>query len=577
MALAATPARAADDVVLKRFKSGAGPDAVGMVDPSEDTELAGPQALYAGDNGELLLLDQINGRVLRFDPKHPAAATQSLALPQDLSPSDLIVHDRDIVVWDGAAHTLQPTGQEDAPERGLEELPTRGAEDESVRSTFAQMGSQAPDSNTDLVDENSRGVSIAAAPPARQIVASHGAGTVVATVVRNKNGSDVTIGVRSREHADAIAVLHLQVRDRLGTIELLDIDKHGRMFVLAEDIPQESRHRASAFVARFAANGKMEGVYELPLADSVALSRRFVTVSEDGDVYYLRMRRAEAVVLGVGFRPLHDDALVDTRARTESHTNTTPRRKGVAIAAGQPLTRQRIIATAFAFEGARWHLTPSAYGDDPDTACAGIHRIRRPAYLNGALGHEVRGIPYCWGCQGSLTEILTEIDRGELAGNVCTHNTPRSGVVGVDCSAFVSAVWGLQTHFSTAAIPSISTPLSNVWDLQPGDALNKPGSHVMLFLRFTPDRKAEVMEAAPGACNGRVCRNIYPLSSLLARGFEPVRYRAVASDNMASVSAANHQDADDMSKQGQDMSRPRHARHRRHGGTHGKKSLRTSR
>jgi hypothetical protein len=52
----------------------------------------------------------------------------------------------------------------------------------------------------------------------------------------------------------------------------------------------------------------------------------------------------------------------------------------------------------------------------------------------------------------------------------------------------------------------------------------------MLFLRFTPDRKAEVMEASPGACNGRVCRNVYPLASLLARGYAPVRFRALVND-----------------------------------------------
>ena len=52
----------------------------------------------------------------------------------------------------------------------------------------------------------------------------------------------------------------------------------------------------------------------------------------------------------------------------------------------------------------------------------------------------------------------------------------------------------------------------------------------MLFLRFTPDRKVEVMEASPGACNGKVCRNVYPLASLLARGYSPVRFRALAND-----------------------------------------------
>src|SRR5437660_384176 len=67
---------------------------------------------------------------------------------------------------------------------------------------------------------------------------------------------------------------------------------------------------------------------------------------------------------------------------------------------------------------------------------------------------------------------------------------------------------------------------------RPGDALNKPGSHVMLFLRFTPDRKAEVMESSTGGCNGRVCRNVYPLAALLARGYQPVRYKALADDTM---------------------------------------------
>jgi hypothetical protein len=54
----------------------------------------------------------------------------------------------------------------------------------------------------------------------------------------------------------------------------------------------------------------------------------------------------------------------------------------------------------------------------------------------------------------------------------------------------------------------------------------------MLFLRFTADRMAEVIESS-GACNGRVCRNTYPLSSLLARGYIPVRFRALANDASA--------------------------------------------
>jgi hypothetical protein len=49
------------------------------------------------------------------------------------------------------------------------------------------------------------------------------------------------------------------------------------------------------------------------------------------------------------------------------------------------------------------------------------------------------------------------------------------------------------------------------------------------------------MEASPGSCNGRVCRNVYPLASILARGYAPVRYRALANDAVAKVSFPGEQ------------------------------------
>src|SRR6476661_4177439 len=79
--LACSPSFAADSV-LRRFGSGLGVDSVGMVDASEDIEVAGPQAIYAGDGGEVFLLDQVNGRVLGFDPKQSNTPTRSFQLPR---------------------------------------------------------------------------------------------------------------------------------------------------------------------------------------------------------------------------------------------------------------------------------------------------------------------------------------------------------------------------------------------------------------------------------------------------------------------------------------------------------------
>ena len=122
-------AAGADNSVLKRFLGGIGPDAVGMVDAREDTEVAGPQAIYAGEGDEVYLLDQVNGRVLGFNPKRADGATRSFQLPAELQPTDLIVRRGQIMVWDGDIHVLRPTGPDDAPTRGLEIVSTRAADD----------------------------------------------------------------------------------------------------------------------------------------------------------------------------------------------------------------------------------------------------------------------------------------------------------------------------------------------------------------------------------------------------------------------------------------------------------------
>lgn len=519
----------AADVVVKRFVGGSGQNAVGIIEASVDTEIDGPQALTTDEKGDVYLLDQVNGRIVRFNPKTPSNEPDLLAFPDQLRPSDLIVRKSDILVWDGAVHTLQsPNSNDNTSFRGLEEVSSRAADDETVASAFAQMGSLHPGDATELLDENTRAAAIARPRQRpRQYVASRGAGSVVVDVISQGDESAARIEVRRQGEATAVpmARLDIKVRDRLGAVEFLEIDHSGRMFLFAENIPV-SGGTAGAFVTQYSPAGVLQGIYELPLSN-VPLSRRFVTVSGDGDVYFLRTQSNGVDVLGLGFRTV-SGKVIDIRLGSPP---SAPSAHG-PVAAVRPLTRQRVIETAFAFEGIQWTVNAGAYGSDPDTVCTGYGgRIRRPSYLYGKLGQQVRGIPYCWGCFGSFEQIRGKIERGVLAGNVCTRNAPRSDTAGVDCSAFVSAAWGLASHFTTQAIPAIAKPIDPS-DLRPGDALNRPGSHVMLFLRFTSDRMAEVIESS-GACNGRVCRNVYPLSSLLARGYVPVRFRALAGDTSA--------------------------------------------
>ena len=538
LTIAAGESAAADNTVVKRFSNGSTRNSVGIVDASEDAPQDGPQAIYAADDGSLYLLVQVNGRILRFDARTPGAPVQSLELPEQIRPTDMVVRRGSVYVWDGAPQALLPTGRDDAPVRGLTRTRSTEAPDDFTLSAFAQMGSQALDSPAELLGEQTRAIT-AGRKPARQFIASRGRGSITADVTTGDKPNSAQVDVREQASNTEIAKLRLRVRDRIGVVEFLEIDNSGRMFVLTENIPDSSKRAAAAFVVRFSPQGVQESVYDIPLQESVALSRRFIAISPDGDVYFLRSRKSEVDVVGVGSRTVRSTAVIDNPSLPRLADNEARIAGKGPLAAVRPLTRQQVVQTAFGFEGLQWRLTPANYGPDPDTTCTGFNRIRRPGYLSGKVNQEVRGVPYCWGCHGSLNQFRARIANGTLAGNVCTHNDPRTDVAGVDCSAFVSAAWGLANHFTTAAIPAITTELANPWELQPGDALNKAGTHVMLFLRFTPDRKAEVMESSTGGCNGRVCRNVYPLASLLARGFKPVRFNALQDQTVVAAAAPN--------------------------------------
>lgn len=525
LALACRPVGAsADDKVVRSFVSGTGGSDVGITisEGSPDKEEDGPQAIATGEDGRVFVLDQINNRILSFDPKTPGAPSQALELPPGVQASDLVVKGSDLYVWDGRVHALQPLGPKDAPTRGLTE--TRSAEpaDEETMTAFRQMGSADPgdEGPTRGIKGNSRN------DLAVQTVDTKGRGPTVARLTITDNGAGATIEVRSKAKDSTAPKLRLRVHDRLGTVAFLDIDQAGRMYVLAENIPNSIQDAAFVFVARFAPTGALEGVFEVPLT-STNVSRRCITISRDGDVFFLRTLKHSVDVVGLGFRAAPNARIVEfTRYKPNVAALNWVDSKYISMAVG-PLSRQKILESALAYEGVQWNVSPPNYG--PSQSCTGFNgRIRTPMYMIGRENQTVRGVPYCWGCQGSVRQFMDRIDRGTLAGNVCTKDGVRSDAAGVDCSSFVSATWGLSTHFTTAAIPAIARQLSNPWELQPGDALDKPGSHVMLFMGFTPNREAMVMEASPGACKGRVCRNIYPLSWLLSRGYIPVRYRALS-------------------------------------------------
>jgi hypothetical protein len=180
----------AGDQLIRNFDRGPGLNAVGVIEASpgaggpaanevgDREEIEGPQAIHSGDHGEIFILDQVNGRVLLLDPKRPAEQTRSLELPEGSRPTDLVVLNESIYVWDGEPRALQAKGPDDGPVRSLSFTQNMVHPAEAVTSAFAQTGSEAlaPEVDANAITRGIGGDKTRS--HSHQLVASHGKGQV---------------------------------------------------------------------------------------------------------------------------------------------------------------------------------------------------------------------------------------------------------------------------------------------------------------------------------------------------------------------------------------------------------------
>jgi len=143
-------------------------------------------------------------------------------------------------------------------------------------------------------------------------------------------------------------------------------------------------------------------------------------------------------------------------------------------------------------------------------------------------GQRVTGLPYDWGGIDSIEEFEKKLSKGLAAGSH-SRNGITSCTAGIDCSGFVSFCWGLRSHqYSTRDIRQIAGKPKYNWftDMKPGDALDKPGSHIVLFAGYNPDGTINIFEASGSA--GRVIYHKTTWSRL--KGYIPLQYKMLAED-----------------------------------------------
>ena len=180
-------------------------------------------------------------------------------------------------------------------------------------------------------------------------------------------------------------------------------------------------------------------------------------------------------------------------------------------------TRAEIIACAKTFVEHKWTCERT----NLNASCSRRYKSDWNA------GQQVQGIPYRWGGADSPEMFDKKLAQGLAAGSHSRYGV-LSCATGIDCSGFVSFCWGRSRsghEFGTTNLRTIGGKPKDNWftDLKPGDALVKPGSHVVLFAGYNPDGTINIYEASGGAARVIFHRTTWSRF----KGYIPLRYKNI--------------------------------------------------
>ena len=164
------------------------------------------------------------------------------------------------------------------------------------------------------------------------------------------------------------------------------------------------------------------------------------------------------------------------------------------IAAGmsaQAIEREEVLDIAALNATHAWTMT----SDNVYASCSS-------GYSSSYSAGTYFGLPYDWGGHNTPEDFDDALLDGDGAGSHSWHGV-LSCTVGLDCSGFISRTWETGTKYGTATLYQVTSEIS-LSSLERGDAVNKSGSHVVLWTYETAAGNPIFYEAAGSAERTRV-------------------------------------------------------------------------
>ena len=266
--------------------------------------------------------------------------------------------------------------------------------------------------------------------------------------------------------------------NHLGLVQLIGSDGSGGVYALAEDVQVGPVVSVKQYLWRFDASGTVVSIASIPLAEQLTAVLHPMALNDE---------RAPTVLItrtdSIEFRR---PGLIDHASYIRSKRGLLPGESSETGTTEE--ARQKLIVYTFtcltsaqmqsnAFEYLNTWTNISATSINNDSSCT--PRIK-PAYLGSAGVYG--SVSYNWGGFNTPTEFVAGMSANYKAGNLDTSFPYALPCVrGVDCSGFVSRVWGLTSKLTTRTIPQ-HVKLYTPSPMLLGDVFNKYDDHVVVFV-----------------------------------------------------------------------------------------------
>lgn len=272
--------------------------------------------------------------------------------------------------------------------------------------------------------------------------------------------------------------IDVSVVNDLAGLSILRINPDGSFYVKVVELVLNQSFQVDLKVYHYDASGNLIGMARVPLAAQFTSVDHGIAVGPDDSVYVLITKPDGAEIQRLVF--VYELAPI----LSQPEDTEKDQLEDVSIRLDYCRNRDAIIDVADKYLNNSTYL--SSYHIEDNDACDG--RVK-PSYLGSAGIYT--SVPYAWNLWDTVDQFNTFMSggvNGYFAGNA--SNVYLSCGRGIDCSGLVSRAWDLGSHLGTCSLEweSVSTQLSNVYDLQRGDIMNlcdpEDIGHAIIFDSF---------------------------------------------------------------------------------------------